>query len=259
MPGWGGVLTGLGSLLGAGAGIAGMFRGDEDNYHPEVWRNQATHDRMREARDMDIIAKQYGFHPLALLGQHYGGQGFAQPVGAGRGGSMIGDAMSGAAQAFATAGELYQDDADRQDAIDMDNRAEMDRIAENVIRSDQRERENALRDAEIKRLDSETMLNAARTRSELSTMRAGALNGVGPMSPTVNYPYSGSVGIKPGSSTAQEAENVHGEWGQWRMTAEQMIWELMNSSYWDPLKLGHPSGMKSPNIGPDAIMPPPIY
>lgn len=214
---WGNILSGIGTVLGGAAGLSGLFQGDKDDYHPEVMRNQATHDRMRAARDMDLISKEYGIHPLALLGSGYQSMGgFAQPVGGYGGGSHIGDALSGVSDMFTGVGGLYESDMDRReraqarlDALDRDARDRQERRIDRISSEKFQASEEARRQAEIRRLDSETMLNAARTRSELSQLNNMMKGAVGSGISSIIMP-DGSVLVPGKGSDAMDIENKYG-------------------------------------------------
>lgn len=235
MPGIGGILAGVGGLLQAGGSIAGMFGGGKDNYHPEVWRNNAFKDYLQQIRGVKEAAAKYGFHPLALLGVP---PSSGQVVSGGGGGPYIGDALSGAAQGFSDIAGAYQSDQDRmayeeerQYRRDVDERERMDRIAADIIAADEREKRQRVTDAEVRRLDSETLLNSARTRTELQQLRAGGLGAtVGGMSQpsSVALPYTGTWRLAPGTSSASDVQNTMGEAFEWLSSLEQGIWNLLH-------------------------------
>lgn len=252
---WGQVLSGISSVLGAGAGIAKMFGGEEDNYHPEVWRNQRTHDFMRSIRDVRAAAAEYGFHPLALLGAGAGSGGFAQPVGgeAGRS-SLAGDVMSGAANAFADIGSLYEQDDDRMererqrlDVLDAQARERYDRRIADIENNRLKQLEEQRMRADIDRINAETFMISAQTRSQLNQMRQGALGAVSmtPSQPTeVVLPYTGTWALKPGTNSASDVQNMLGEPAEWQAAIENYIWNLLH----DPdskakVRIGGPGGL----------------
>lgn len=253
---WGSILQGIGSVLGAGAGIAGAFGGEEDNYHPEVWRNQATHDRMRMARDMDIISKEYGIHPLVLYGQGFPSQGSPVQV-AGGGDRWIGDVAGNIGRAFQDIGALYESDTDRRererdrlDRMDEAARGRMERRIDRAFEEKMQAKRDQVTDAEVRRLDSETMLNAARTRTELQQLRQATMGAVGSGAPSqpgeVRLPYTGIWRLKRGTSSSSDVQNLMGEPFEWLSALEHGIWNYLNP---DPREIYVP-GPEVPKIGP---------
>lgn len=252
-----------GPIIGAGISTAGSLLGGllggggspEGGGAKKAKHHQLDYDRRRIKAIVDG-AKDAGIHPLAALGVS-GGGGFASPVG--NGGNWLGDAIGSGVgalgDAFASAYESDQDRIERaqerSDRKDEIERQRMDQIAADTIAAGERDEERELRKAEIRRLDSETMLNAARSRSELASMRAAAMGAVTTapsLPPSVKLPYSGTWRLAPGTSPANDVANVMGEGHENLAWVEQLIYNLLH----DPdgtsiLSLGH-QGRPAPMI-----------
>lgn len=220
MVAWGPILQGGASLLGA---ASGLFGGKKDDYHPEVWRNDAYKNKLQDVRAIRDAANMYGFHPLALLGASGGGSGgFAQPVTSySSGGGYAGDIMSGVGDALAAGASLYESDQDRreraQDRLDRLDEAAKGRLERRLQAIDAKRAEDAqasIRRAEVDRINSETFLNHARTRTELmqaqNMMKGAVSSGV----PSLVSPDGSPFNVGPGSS-AQDWEDRYGDIVGW--------------------------------------------
>lgn len=235
------------------------------------WKRQRAVDK-RAIQDRVLDAKKAGIHPLAALGMNYSGGGSGGivgtssvqpmsigPVGVSGGsyaGDAIGDGLGAVGDAFSQIGNLYesdQDDLERREQEnynrDLDERARLDKVVADTIEGQQRDISNRVSEAEIKRLDSETMLNAARARSELMQARAAAIGG-NALPSQINLPYSGRWTLKPGTSSAQDAQNLLGEPGEWVGSVEQILWNLLNDPFGSMRSAGFNPPDERAKLGP---------
>lgn len=241
----GSILGGIGSILGAGAGIAGMFGGGnlgEGRGAKKAKHHQLDYDRRRIAALVNG-AKDAGIHPLAVLGAASGSGGFASPVSSGSG-FNVGDAIGLGGNALRDIASLYESDQDRieraqdrTDRLDQVERARMDKIAEDTIASGQRDMQNKVHQAEIDRLNSETMLNQAQSRSIIAGMRN---KGVGATPPVrkFNTGIFGDFELRPGASPASDTQDVGGEPFEWLTALDTLIYRLEKEMPWLKRKPG---------------------
>lgn len=193
-----------GALIGAGGDLlsgflGGQFGKKEDNYHPEVWRNDMYKNKLQEVRAIKDAARIHGFHPLALMGMS-GGGGFAQPVSdsfrGGGWGDVAGSLGSRVGQAYddyqsAKADEAALDDAKFQRILDDQANAKIAALNEELLR------------AQIEETRSRTAAN------NLQMLERSAA----PVSRTLVGPGGSIFTPEPGRSTAQEMEDQYGEMG----------------------------------------------
>lgn len=257
---WGSILGGIGSILGAGAGIAGMFGGGdlgEGRGAKKAKHHQLDYDRRRIAALVNG-AKDAGIHPLAVLGAASGSGGFAAPVSSGSG-FNVGDAIGLGGNALRDIASLYESDQDRieraQDRTDRNDqieRARMDKIAEDTIASGQRDMQNKVHQAEIDRLNSETMLNNAQSRSIIAGMRNKAIGGAPPVR-SFDTGLFGKFDLRPGSSTASEAQDLGGEPFEWLTALDTILYRMEKEMPWLARKPGDdirkllPKGTRQPD------------
>ena len=202
------------AIMAAGS-IASQFLGGKNKgpsfSDQKSWMREQMMSKIKWTVD---DAKRSGIHPLVALGSQAAG-GFAGPAGGfDTGGSGWGDAIGDALSATA---ELYESDLDRREraeqtryARDQDERARMDQIAADTIASGERAQAQKLREAEIRRLDSETALNAARSRTELMNARHRAVGGAGITTPSVLTDAFGNQ-LMPLNTPAETYENHYGD------------------------------------------------
>lgn len=196
------------ALQSAGNIVGGLLQGKQDNYHPEVWRNDAYKNYMKQIQGVTDAAKKYGFHPLALLGSGMQGGGFATPVNSGNQ-FGVGDAVGEALRGFGSSMEnLYASDMDRMQRDEERGYYERDRALD-ILRSKEitpevrLQRENMQLQNELLRSD------IATSRTRLAEARAGAIGGsssrvlVGP----------GGLTMAPVGSPSQHWEDEYGELG----------------------------------------------
>lgn len=229
--GLGSILSGVGGLLGAGAGIANMFTGEKGQSTKKAKHHQLDYDRRRIKAIVDG-ANDAGIHPLAALGAA-GSGGFAAPVTSG-GGYGLGDAIGAGADALSAFGQLYQSDQDRLEEA----AARKDEMA-------QRQREFAISNLRSKEITPETRLNReymqlqnealrqdilfkATSRSKLAATRAGSSGG--PRSFTIG---PDNFSLSPGSSSAQDAQDVGGELFEGLSSLDTLLYNLKNMHFKD--------------------------
>lgn len=268
---WGTILQGVGSVLGGGAGIAGMFGGGSSNKWQKKgyklardqfqfgqeqwrqmlkgkWRDDTLAQRNYNTRIRTLVkdANAAGIHPLAALGANLGSGPIAQPVGGASGGGgfsgggeyagdAIGSGMAAIGDAFGNLGQTFEADQDRQDAqeakeyqrqLDLDVKA--DRMFQNRRQAVQDNQALKESEARIRESDANILESSARTRSILASMRNAALGATTAAPSTIKNPYSGTWGLAPGTSSAQDAQALLGEPGEWLNSAEQFLWNLLN-------------------------------
>lgn len=216
---WGAAIQAGGQILG---GLLGGKK--EDTYHPEVWRNQRTHDYMRSIRDITLAAKEYGFHPLALLGSQSAG-GFAQPVEGGSSNFGVGDSIGNAISAF---GDLYQGEQDRQMAEQNAFQEREDAIQARVDADVARQNDPMYR-AQLENMalqNDAIRMDMAESRTRIALARAAAIGG--PQANVLQGP--GGLTFNPPSirSTAQQGEDQYGEAGDIIFGAGGLVDDLAN-------------------------------
>lgn len=289
---WGPILQGVGSVLGGGAGIGGLFGGGSSNKWAKKsyklardqfqfgqeqwaqmlkgkWRDDALAQRNYNTRIRTLVkdANAAGIHPLAALGANLSSGPIAQPVGGVSGGGgfsspefagdAIGSGLAAVGDAFGNAGQTIQEFQDRADAqeaqkyqrsLDLDVKA--DRMMQNrrqAVMDNQARKES---EANIRKLDAETMESAARSRSILASMRGAALGATTNAPSTVDFPLTGRMRLKPGSSSASDAQAALGDLSEFQMNVEQYLWNLFHPTGETIINSPHNRGKKMSPLGP---------
>lgn len=216
-----------GALIGAAGNIAGGLLGGKDNSAKKAakaaWKNQEK-TWLRGPQLMVEGAQRAGLHPLAVLGANWSAPGAAVVSGQSTWGDAVGSGLEAAGNAY----DQYQ--ARKEAEAEAKQREHLDML----LLSSREARESRLADAQVKALEAEAFRNrtegfmrSAQTRTEIANGRSAAIGGAGPV---VKLPLSGEWELAPGSSTAQEAQDVLGEPFEWLASAENALWNLFGGT-----------------------------
>lgn len=217
---WGSLISTAGSLFGGAlsGGLFGGGSGAEGGGAKKAKHHALDYDRRRIKALVDG-AGDAGIHPLVALGASSGG-GFASPVGT-EGGFGFGDAI---ARGMETLGEYYEQDQDRAERDeqrkydrDQDERRQMDKIADDLVRSKSE-------DQAIKESNARIMEHTANARA--ANARAAAVGAARTMNTLVGPGFTASP--PPGRATAQEGEDQYGEIGDLLYGGSGFLDDLVN-------------------------------
>lgn len=213
-----------GSLISAGGSILGGLLGGGGNQAEGGGAKKAKHHQLdydrRRIKALVDGAGDAGIHPLVALGAS-GSGGFAAPIPvSGSGGDNWASAV---AQGIGAFGDLYQQDADMEQARrDRADDYKFQQILRDNTPSGPSEHEIRLAEAQIKMFEAQAAESAA---------RAAAVGAKAPMTLMNGGPRSFNVGgipfeLRPGTSTASEAQDIGGEPFEWGVAVDTLLYNL---------------------------------